>query len=94
MEINVTEHAKKRIKERMGIKGKAAKRQFALALERGTSPESSSYIINQWAKNAVSINGGRRSVLYNNKLFMYDLTGDVYSLLTVLNIPKEGTRFF
>lgn len=97
MEITVTAHAKKRIRERIGINKKAAVRQFKLALERGQQVESASYKIRQWAMMAESIDsdkGERTGVLYNNALFMYSVTDDVYSLITVLNIPKESANLW
>lgn len=97
MEITVTAHAKRRIKERMGINKKAAARQFALALERGEKVETASYLVRQWAKMAESINsdqGNRQGILYNNALFMYNVTDGVYSLITVLNVPKESVHLW
>lgn len=97
MEITVTKHAQNRIKERMGINKKAATRQFALALERGENVETAPYLIRQWAKMAESINsdqGNRQGILYNNALFMYNITDDVYSLITVLNVPKDSVHLW
>jgi len=91
-ELEITKHATARIKQRIGIKSKAAKRQFELALTRGTDLAGMDVRLAQWAITAadtVRTDDRRSVVLFNNHLFLYVDKGYRKVLLTVLNLPSE-----
>lgn len=91
-QVEVTKHAQQRIKERMGIKSKAAERQFGLALTRGTELKEMDVELAQWAvtmADVVKTDDKREVTLYNNHLFVYVSNGILKTLITVLNLPRE-----
>ena len=82
----VTNHSKKRIKERVGIPKKSAERQAKLALERGFSHNETKGRLNKYlSKIYLSHNTGNNLKVYNNHVFLFH--NDV--LVTVLNLPSE-----
>ena len=91
-QVEETKHAQQRIKERMGIKSKAAERQFGLALTRGTGLKEMDVELAQWAvtmADVVKTDDKREVTLYNNHLFVYVSNGILKTLITVLNLPRE-----
>lgn len=91
-ELEITKHASARIRQRIGLKSKAAKRQFELALTRGTGLSGMDAGLAQWAVTAadtVQTDDQRSVVLFNNHLFLYVDKGYRKVLLTVLNLPNE-----
>lgn len=91
-ELKITKHANVRIRQRMGIKSKAAERQFGLALTRGTGLKEMDVELAQWAvtmADVVKTDDKREVTLYNNHLFVYVSNGILKTLITVLNLPRE-----
>lgn len=92
----ITTHAKKRIKERLGIKPSAARRQFQLAVERNrmdTLPKS----VLQWLAYALkerqAFPGHKDVAVYNKRAFVYGVQGDDRVLITILETPKEFEKY-
>lgn len=100
MENVVTTHAKKRIKERLGIPYKSAQRQFDLAIERNIlrQKELSADFMN-WVYQAIESQDTktiqRDIAMFNNSVFVYgiDTVSDRRVLVTVLNIPNEYRKY-
>ena len=89
--VYITDHALKRGKERLGIKPKAMKRQFQLALERGYKQNQLKGHLSKWAtKQALSSYYAHAVCIYNGHAFIYDPKENV--LVTVYIIPQELLR--
>ena len=69
---HVSHHARKRIKERIGISEKAADRQATLALERGFTHKQLKGRLYKWATGIILKYEHHPTVrLYNMKLFFF-----------------------
>lgn len=94
----VTPHAKKRLKERLGLKPSATKRQFKLAVERNVlgKKELPSFVMN-WVNGATKLRNDidyeKKVAIYNKHAFVYSIHGFMYTLITVLDTPAEFEKY-
>lgn len=94
----VTPHAKRRLKERLGLKPSAAKRQFKLAVERNVlgKRELPGFVM-RWIKGATELRNDidyeKKVAVYNKHAFVYSINGISYTLITVLETPAEFEKY-
>lgn len=84
--MKITDHAKKRLKERYGINAKASERLVEKVLENGVSHKDTHGQLNRWiTKQYLSYGVANNIKLYGDKAFLF--SGDV--LITVIPIPNR-----
>lgn len=89
--LTLMKHAEQRIQERMGLKRKAASRQFKLAIERGLSLEDMTGDLKMWARTQANMHNSfqREVALFNGHLFIYTTQGMMKTCMTVLDVKKN-----
>ena len=83
-QVTVSKHALERLKERLGLNRKAAKRQAVLAWERGVQPQH--YAIKEWRELYSWHQEQDDSVMlliYNDMLYVWGLKDGCPNLVTV-----------
>lgn len=89
--VSIMKHAEERIQQRMGLKRKAAKRQFKLALERGLALADMTGDLKMWARTQAKMHNefDREAILFNGHLFIYTTQGALKTCMTVLDVKKN-----
>ena len=88
--MGTTKHAKKRIKERCGIKKGSSDRLARLAKERGLERRDTKGSLRSWLDMKGSKSeAGMEFWIYGDKVFLFS-RNDI--LITVLQIPRELQR--
>ena len=85
--VMITEHAKKRMKERNGLPKKSLQRIADKVLEKGIRRENIKGCIRQWMDNLYSgDNNSRDFILYGHMVY---ITGKDDAIVTVLHVPRK-----
>lgn len=85
-QVYVTEHAKKRMKERAGLKKKAMERMASRAYDKGMTIKDTKGLLNNWMTyRAETHNCGHDMRIYGDKLYLFE--GHV--LVTVMQVPQN-----
>lgn len=82
----MTKHAVIRSKQRMGVKGKKAKRIAQNALERGLGVQDTEGSLQQYIKDIESRENNTQIKIYQEKIFVFSNHG---VFITVLYLPKR-----
>lgn len=86
MAVIVTKHAKKRLRERMGLGKKAVQRAAEMAYEKGIKHAETNGNLNKWVTSLYFNNKTANNIrLYNDKAWIF--AGK--NLITVLQIPAS-----
>lgn len=87
--MRISQHAKKRMKQRCGLHGKSAVRMGNRVLEEGIRREYTKGRLRKWIDWVCSYNPQTIPVLYGEKCYIFS---ECNVLITILNVPSDLTK--
>lgn len=95
MEVVITDHARKRVKERCGIKKSSADRFAKLAFDRGNERKAYTGALRKWLDKLYTPDMGGEVYVYSNKAFVFaEVQNENKAILvTAIPVPSALSRF-